>query len=176
MEELTNILKSATASIENTYFYLSIDSGDSVYRERVYCYELYHRMRCLWPSNTTYYLNGEVDKAAHPILRELGADTKKPDLLIHKPGYMEGNHTVIEVKSEKSAVKASIKKDLNTLSLFVKKVKYDRAIYLLYGYNLDEKLTTIKSEANKIDDIARIEVWFHKRHNEPAECIHIIGK
>ena len=84
------ILVDATRSVEPTYFHLNIHGGDDVYRERVYCYELYHQMRCCWPKGCPFYLNGEVDKAAHPILKQLGASYAKPDLLVHRPGYMGG--------------------------------------------------------------------------------------
>ena len=98
MNELTGILQVATASVEAMYFHLNIDGGDPVFRERVYCYELYHKMRSNWPSQSRYFLNGELDKSAHPILRELGADHAKPDLLVHTPGYMAGNYAIIDVK------------------------------------------------------------------------------
>ena len=54
MNELSDVLADATRSIEAEYFHLSIDGGGPVYRERVYCYELYHQMRnhclhCLMP-------------------------------------------------------------------------------------------------------------------------------
>src|SRR5882757_9488666 len=99
MQELTDLLHTATASIEPGYFHLNVDGGDPVYRERVYCYELYHQMRMRWPKDTPFYLNGEIDKAAHPILTEIGADFAKPDLLVHRPGYMSGNYAIVEVKS-----------------------------------------------------------------------------
>jgi hypothetical protein len=83
MDDLTRILKEATANIAPEYFRLSIDGGGPVYRERVYCYELYHQMRLQWPKGGPFILNGEVDKAAHPILSALGADYAKPDLLVH---------------------------------------------------------------------------------------------
>ena len=111
MRELTSIIEKATAGITSSYFHLNIDGGDPIYRERVYCYELYHQMRLCWPDHTAYYLNGEIDKAAHPILRTLGADYAKPDLLVHQPGYMEGNHAIIEVKSP-AADADGIRKDL----------------------------------------------------------------
>ena len=38
-------------------------------------------MRCRWPKDCPFVLNGEVDKAAHPTLMELGAGGYKPDLL-----------------------------------------------------------------------------------------------
>lgn len=78
---------------------VALDGGDPVYREPIYCYKLYHQRRCQWPTNTPSYLNGELDKAAHPILRELGADYAKPDSAIHHPGFMAENHTIIKVKS-----------------------------------------------------------------------------
>jgi hypothetical protein len=65
MQELTNLLAGATAAIEPEYFRLSIHGGVPAYRERVYCYELYHQMRALWPEGCPFWLNGEVDKAAH---------------------------------------------------------------------------------------------------------------
>lgn len=71
MDELTRILKDATAGIGQGYFHLNVDGGNPIYRERVYCYELYHQMRLRWPADTEYCLNGEIDKAAHPILRTL---------------------------------------------------------------------------------------------------------
>src|SRR5438105_4632194 len=99
MQELTSLLETATAAIEPSYFRLPIDGGDSVYRERVYCYELYHQMRSRWPRHCSFSINGEIDKAAHPILRLLGADRTKPDLLVHQPGSMAGNYAILEVKS-----------------------------------------------------------------------------
>jgi hypothetical protein len=48
MNELSDVLAEATAAIEARYFRLPIAGGDPIYRERVYCYELYHQMRLLW--------------------------------------------------------------------------------------------------------------------------------
>jgi hypothetical protein len=111
MNELTEIIGAATEAIEDRYFHPNIDGGDPVYRERVYCYELYHQMRLLWPANSSYCLNGEIDEAAHPILQELRADYAKPDLLVHQPGQMSGNHAIVEVKTSRGQ-NAGIRKDL----------------------------------------------------------------
>lgn len=168
MKELTQILSEATASIESTYFHLQLDGGDPIYRERVYCYELYHQMRTRWPRESIFILNGEVDKAAHPILRKLGADHVKPDLLVHQPGFMSGNHAVIEVKSSDASPKG-IKKDIENLSLFIKAVGYKRAIYLIYGYGADEtKIEQIKRIANELQEIASIEIWVHQQAKRSA--------
>ena len=176
MQNLTNIIKEATERVPEGYFHLNIDGGDPIYRERVYCYELYHQLRCLWPSDTEYYLNGEIDKAAHPILRELGADRIKPDFLVHKPGYMSGNHAIIEVKKE-DVDRAGLKKDLQTLQLFLQTVRYERAIYLIYGYNIKEEalLNLILNVYEEVSGSEVIEIWFHREANQQAEHVLSIG-
>ncbi|SGZ09782.1 Methionyl-tRNA formyltransferase-like protein [Moritella viscosa] len=169
MRELNSILEQATNQIDAGYFHLKIDGGDPIYRERVYCYELYHQMRSNWPARTEYYLNGEIDKAAHPILRELEASHVKPDFLVHKPGYMAGNHAIIEIKHQ-NAPRSGIKKDLESLSLFRNLVGYERAIYLVYGYeiNPDELSAKIIEESKKIQGLAEVELWFHLSDSSPA--------
>ena len=173
MEELTDILKKATETIEGKYFQLSLDGGDPVYRERLYCYELYHRMRCLWPA-TDFYLNGEVDKAAHPILQQWGADRKKPDFLVHTPGSMAGNNTIIEVKHVESSG-AKILKDLETLTLFVTKVGYQRAILLFFGYDTIDKIEAkVRNQVGNVPQgVAQFELWFHNNVGEEAVQIEI---
>src|SRR5262245_39939149 len=51
MNMLSNLLALATADIDQEYFQLPIHGGGPVYRERVYCYELYHQMRRRWPDD-----------------------------------------------------------------------------------------------------------------------------
>ncbi len=167
MNELTPILQEATAGVEPMYFNLNIDGGDPVFRERVYCYELYHQMRKNWPINSPYFLNGELDKRAHPILRELGADHAKPDLLVHTPGAMAGNYAIIEVKHSTAA--EGIRKDLKTLDLFVRRVGYQRAIYLIYGNDANARgVGRIEAIANEFQELMPIELWLHSEVGRPA--------
>ena len=72
MEQFTQILQDATAAIGDEYFLLPIERADPVNRERVYCYELYHQMRLLWPKGSVYRLNAEVDKVGHPYFGRRG--------------------------------------------------------------------------------------------------------
>jgi hypothetical protein len=168
MEELSKLLAAATAAIEPGYFRLSIHGGAPVYRERVYCYELYHQMRARWPNGCPFCLNGEVDKAAHPILAQLGADGFKPDLLVHRPGCMAGNHAVIEVKSAQGA-RTGAPKDLRTLSVFRRDVRYERAIYLIYGEDAaDELIDRIERYAQRADLPLPIELWLHSAPHRAA--------
>lgn len=167
MNEFSEILRLATASVEENYFHLSIDGGSPIPRERIYCYELYHQMRLRWPIRSRYILNGELDKRAHPILRDLGIDRVTPDFLVHTPGSMDGNFAVIEVKN--SICARGIRKDLHTLDLFVRKAGYKRAIYLIYGRGAaDEGLARIKAIAAEFESLEPVEVWIHSEVRKPA--------
>lgn len=168
MDELSKILCEATAAIEPAYFMLNIAGGIPVYRERVYCYELYHQMRLRWPEGSPYYLNGEVDKIAHPLLSEMGIATK-PDLLVHRPGDMRRNHAVIEVKPT-LAGRREILKDLETLSAFANRAGYQRAILLFYGGNTLKHQVgrTIRALAPRMSEAAPIEIWLHPEVGQGA--------
>jgi hypothetical protein len=157
MEQLTQILQDATAAIGAEYFLLPIHGGDPVYRERVYCYELYHQMRLRWPDRTVYRLNGEVDKMAHPYFQDGGAP--KPDLLVHQPGHGD-NYAIVEVKSGRFAADG-VRKDLDTLSRFGNEFGYRRAIYLIYGAAPAGLLARIQDFAVGIPNHAPIELWLH---------------
>lgn len=175
MDELSEVLASATRAIGGEYFHLSIDGGDPVYRERVYCYELYHQMRNYWPQGCPFYLNGEIDKAAHPILATLDADYAKPDLLVHQPGYMTGNNAIIEVKSPRATIQ-EIRKDLKTLSLFVNRVGYLRAIYLHYGDGAGAKVVErVQRVASLMENVPAIEIWIHSDVGQPAAQVAELG-
>jgi len=127
-------LKKACERIDRHYFQLDVaGSEEPIYRERVYCYELYHQLRCILGDTFPYKLDGEVDKAGHPIIRsELGP--KKPDFIVHVPGEMNRNLMVIEVKPVTVKNKINeLKEDLKTLKEFLHKARYYRAIMLIYG-------------------------------------------
>ncbi len=179
MEQLTEILHKATAAIGNDYFCLSIHGHNSVYRERVYCYELYHQMRRLWPDDSPYRLNGEVDKSAHPYFQGPDLGKPKPDLLVHQPGTGRYYHAVIEVKSVDGQ---DIQKDLETLSLFRTGFRtglpgYERAIYLIYGDGdrADTALARIRKCAANIAHLAAIELWLHSATQVSARRVMILG-
>lgn len=164
MEQFTQIFCDATSAIPSEYFLLPIYGADPVYRERVYCYELYHQMRRLWPAESPYRLNGEVDKRSHPYFQD-GAQPK-PDLLVHQPGAGE-NYAVIEVKSSRAATR-DIEKDLGTLTLFRNRLGYERSIYLVYGAEAPNAAARIHECAARLQQIAPLELWLHTRAGTPA--------
>lgn len=150
-----NCLEEACEKIDSSYFKLNVASSDSEEqkdRERVYCYEFYHQLRCILGESSPYKLNGEVDKDGHPIIHEaLGA--KKPDFIVHVPGGMDKNLVVVEVKSVTRAKKdfSKLKKDLETLEGFLDKANYKNAIMLIYGDVDDKLLQKIKEEFKKYE-------------------------
>jgi len=150
--------------INHHYFQLPVaGSEEPIYRERVYCYELYHQLRCVLGDGFPYKLNGEVDKNGHRIIRpELGP--KKPDFVVHDPGNMNQNLVVIEVKP--ITVKDNIRElrdDINTLIGFLNKAKYYRAIMLVYGNEKNElPANIIPNVKNSIEGyVNRIALLWH---------------
>lgn len=175
MGELDQILRAATAQIAPLYFHFPIHGGPPVFRERVYCYELYHQLRMIWPTESEFTLNGEVDKRGHPILRDLGARLSIPDLLVHTPGNMERNHAIIEVKSGDNASNnpAGIEKDLTTLAEFQTIVGYQRGLYLFYGHYPAELVLRV---AERLGKLPPIEIWVHEEPGCPAELKEVVAR
>ena len=160
MNELNDLLAWATAAIEDRYFLLPQAEQKPAYRERVYCYELYHQLRRIWPKPCAYTLNGEVDKAGHGLLRKVNADRLKPDFLVHIPGDMNGNFAVMEVKP-RTASEAGIAKDLATLRRFTMKVGYQRGIYLIYGHSATARAERALAMLEAHESAKLVQVWVH---------------
>ncbi len=157
MEGFTEILQAATAAVQTEYFLLPLHGADPIYRERVYCYELYHQLRSRWPENTHYRLNGEVDKRNHPYFHD--EEQPKPDLLVHEPGAGD-NFAAIEVKAA-GAANQKITKDLTTLSLFAQRAGYRRLIYLIYGAAAEHDVARVRACAAQQESLPLIELWLH---------------
>lgn len=170
---IEQLISKATANISGNYFQLPIDGQeDPIYRERVYCYELYHQLRLLWPNGSHYELSGEVDKSGHPLIRGNNLDRVKPDLLVHTPGDMGGNHTVIEVKPI-NANREGIAKDLSTLTAFRRFGRYANAIYLFYGGGNIHNALYLATELNEGDnnnriDLSLVDIWWHRQVGDSA--------
>lgn len=167
MDELDEVLSEATAAVTGPYFQLPIAGQvDLIYRERVYCYELYHQMRVRWPKRCRYSLGGEVDKSGHPLMRGNGLDNLKPDFLIHRPRDMKSNYAVIEVKPANASV-AGLRKDLETLSIFQQYAGYQRSLLLIYGTISDTLKNNLETQIDGHD--TRIEFWIHSIVGKRAE-------
>ena len=155
MTGFDEILESATAALEPEYFRLPVADGEPAYRERVYCYELYHQMRSSWPTPCEYVLNGEVDKQQHPNFRD--RRFPKPDFIVHVPG-MHNNYAVIEVKGP-GAPPDGVRNDLRKLLLFRR--WYQRRLYLVYGVESGDAADRIREYAGNDAELDAIELWVH---------------
>lgn len=141
LEVVTEWLVTASAEVAPEYVQLPVASSEEPeYRERVYCYELYHRWRCHWPAGFPFSLSGEVNKQGHPLIR----GEEKPDFLVHVPGQMR-NLLVVEVKPQ-NAPPARMADDLKKLTRFRRDLydqdgvpaSYHAAYFWLYGLPLDD--------------------------------------
>jgi len=129
--EFIRRLRAACGAITAEYFQVPIAAGDGVYRERVYCYELYHRLRQEW-GHFPFSLGGEINKSGHPFFREGPHALAKPDFLVHQPGSMDTNLASVEVKSSRQDVEALVA-DLRKLTWFRDEARYSGGILLIFG-------------------------------------------
>jgi len=121
-------LSTAGQSIGSHYFQIArANAAERQYRERVYCYELYHQLRVCLTDSFPYKLQGELDKAGNPTFHE-----QKPDFVVHEPGSNDKNLVVMEVKPITVKMKG-LRKDLDTLNHFLGSAQYHHAIMLVYG-------------------------------------------
>jgi hypothetical protein len=170
MDFFIEALKKATSRIDEMYFQLPVVGKENpIFRERVYCYELYHQMRLSLGDVYPYKLCGEIDKYGHPLFRnQEGVINKKPDFLLHKPG-MEENLVVMEVKPANGEM-SGIQKDIETLDAFINIAGYRHGILLIYGKiekgKLQQVIEKIRENGNP-----RISFWNHGKLGEKSDEI-----
>jgi hypothetical protein len=134
----------AAQRIAPLYFQPPIpQSVDSQYRERVYCYELYHQLRSVWPQGLAQYtLGGEVDKNGHPFIGGDRLDKVKPDLIVHVPGTMTSNLAVVEVKAGLPSA-ADVGTDISKLWAFCDGAEYTAGLFIVYGIGASQTATLL---------------------------------
>lgn len=175
LEQFDEILRVATASIADEYFRLPVANGSGMFRERVYCYELYHQLSRLWPNETPLKINGEIDKGGHPFLETKEALAASiPDFLVHVPGTMANNFAIVEVKPGNARARG-FEKDLNTLANFVQHWGYLRGISLIYG-DLGKSISMAIQRAEDRGTLTPLEIWHHSRPGQPALLVRRIGE
>jgi hypothetical protein len=173
LETLDKILQDATCALEPDYFQLPVAGLENPqYRERVYCYELYHLIRARWPADFRFSLAGEIDKAGHPLIRGNGLDYAKPDFIVHVPGDMDFNILVLEVKGF-TLDRGRLANDLEKLTAFRRHARYHAACYLFYGVPPDAEgaLTTLCCDIahdNPAVDLTLIQLLIHDKPGHPV--------
>lgn len=161
-------LINATAEIQEKYFQLPVAYDQRfVFRERAYCYELYHQIRKILPNDFPYILSGEVNKAGHPqIANHCGGII--PDFLIHNPGEMgeDDNLVIVEVKTIQGANYNKegeyLLKDIETINCMTSIDNgYFRGIILIFGTDNDEKKSEIENIYKQKCDVEKVLLLFH---------------
>lgn len=145
------IILEALENVDNSYYNIPTTfNSEGIVRERVFCYEFYHQLRCLAKkdSNTNIKINGEIDKRGHELFDE--DDQKNPDFIFHLPGTMEKNLIIVEVKGKMSRGKNGCIKDFKTLKTFLEKYQYKIGIFILYNHDLMAFSTEFKEELKEI--------------------------
>lgn len=171
------ILRKATQSIGWPYFSLPVYGQDEpVYRERVYCYELYHQIRSRWDPGNGYTFCAEVDKSGHQVIRGNYLDNSKPDFLIHVPEDMDRGLLVMEVKSVEAS-KTGILSDIRKLNAYL--AYYENAYYLIYGDDLG-RFKRLLGELLQEWQISEAETgniifWHHSNERECAKQVPTPG-
>ncbi len=118
----------ATSRVAEHYFRLPVAGLQRpLWRERVYCYELYHQLRCILPGEPGLVLTGEPDKRSNPTFTR---NHPIPDFIFHVPGSHQQNRAVMEVECRVD--RRHLRKDLRTFRCLREK-GYQQFILLLFG-------------------------------------------
>jgi hypothetical protein len=150
-------LQTAGSRMDAHYFRIIVyGAREPIYRERVYCYELYHQLRVALGDDFEYKLDGELDKIKHPALLRLVAS--KPDLLVHVPGEMTRNLAVVEVKPVDTRVDR-LHDDLLKLKGFLDYAQYFRGIMLVYSNVRQEIPDWIREQVHQFQEPRIALVW-----------------
>ena len=132
-KSILGCIKKGFNNITQDYFLLETTYGE-IKRERIFCYELYHQMRCCWYDNSPIKLHGEIDKRGHGGFNQ--EHQKNPDFVFHIPGEFDNNRVIVEVKGNISI--NGIRKDIETLTTFIERYRYRMGVYLIFNYSLSE--------------------------------------
>ena len=158
-----NILNLVGRAAENVgYPYYKVTTSENPQklhdRERVFCYELYHRMRQIQDNYCKdLTINGELDKSGR-----LDYDSEKPDFLFHIPGTDNHNEAIIEVKNV-----LQVEADLKKINVFIKHHKYKVGILFVYNHSLIAVEKFIKKN-NELFDIECKDKIYIIAGNDPA--------
>jgi hypothetical protein len=163
VQEYLDLVKRALAQIESGYFRLTTTYRSSgITRERIFCYELYHRIRSNMRPQHTLSLHGEIDKSGH--IDFAVKDRVNPDIVFHLPSTHSANTLVIEVKGTVNRrYRKGILKDFNTLLTFISKYQYRAGIFILFGHSFGELMKVVGPELRML------------RSSPHAELVHILS-
>jgi len=173
-------LRNASKRIDKEYVMLPVAGSDPQYRERVYCYELYHHLRTRWDRRFPFSLCGEIDKRNHAHIRGKYLTNIKPDFLVHRLGWMDStsNLLALEVKAA-NAKDTYLRTDLRKLTALRRKLtnaehepaNYHHAILWIYGLPLEywpDVRSKIFSKSTRDIKTSLIRCFLHEKAGKEA--------
>lgn len=150
IDSYLNLIIEALGQMEHSYFKLQT-MHKPIVRERVFCYEFYHKIRCLQEQSnkTELMLNGEIDKRGNESFKK-----ENPDFVFHAPESNKVNTLVVEVKGKlDNRAKRGIIKDFKTISNLMKYNHYKKGVFILYNHSMvdfiDKIIPLLKDELLK---------------------------
>jgi len=167
-DEFSIALNRSLRAIKPCYFQIKRDHDEPAWRERAYCYELYHQLRCHLRKDFPYTLHGEIDKKNHKMICDEFEEKMcpNPDFVVHVPGD-DKNLSVIEVKLSTSS-KERAQRDINKLEIFLNRIRYEYGIFLVFGPEGDvQKLIDDLIIDKTLISEGRLCVLWHKNCDEP---------
>lgn len=142
MSPYIQLLIAALNEVPQEYYKLRTTyDAAGIVRERVFCYEFYHHLRCIQDEHKDILpliIHGEIDKQGHELFDS--DDRKNPDFVFHIPGEMENNTIVVEVKGKlegRNYIEGAIK-DLKTLTTFIGGYQYKIGVFIVLNYSIAE--------------------------------------
>lgn len=168
LEVFRESLLISTRNVRDEYFnFRMAEVTEPRHLERVYCYELYHQLRNVLPSDFPFLVQNEIDKSNHPVI-----DGKpKPDFLFHIPERMdnESNLVIIEVKRESQTI-AAIAQDLEKLIEFTNDYHYHMGIALIFGNISELKKSNIILKYKQVCEghFDKVKLYFHNEVGTPS--------
>jgi hypothetical protein len=150
------------------YPYFKIPTADDEYkvqRERVFCYELYHRMRQIQDNYCKdLTINGELDKRGRKNYNK-----EIPDFLFHIPGTNNFNETIIEVKNTLQIIG-----DLQKIDNFISEHNYKFGILLIYNNTFFKVQKEIKFIREDLANIKNKENIYIIAASDPGHIKHML--
>lgn len=171
---LYKIFLQAASNVPEIYFDVPIaGTSNTIYREQVYCYELYHQIRLLLTDSAIIKLFGEIDKGGHPLIASTKFKRYKPDFIFHRPNKMNQNLIAVETKTvdaRKSSVISSAEQFVN----FVKDGAYKLGIFYVYGNRkkIPEKFNIAFTQHMKNQSTDFVLLWQKHHGEEPKVFDH----
>lgn len=126
-------IQKAVKKVPNKFWKVKrASSVKSVYRERVFCYELYHILRQMQDNKEFKYkfrdINAEIDKSGDTAFKT----HYNPDFIFHTQGKDKQNFCAVELKvSLYGNSVQGVKKDFSTLADLIANHNYKIGVFIL---------------------------------------------